>query len=437
MGLISAISGAAGGVLADSWRDYFYADSLEGDIIVTKGKKRVDQRGSNNKATNNVITDGSIIAVADGQCMIVVENGKIKDVCAETGKYVYNNSEEPTIFAGSLKETVKRTWEQFKNRLVFGGGATGDTRVYYVNTKEIPGFKFGTSSPIPYRIVDTNIGLDMDTAIRCHGQYAFKVVDPILFYQSVAGNVNGDYRLEGPILQQMTADLLSSLQPAFGRLSGIGSRYSDIPNHTKELADELNSVMSSDWGDRYGIEISSFAISGISISPEDEDLIKQLQRTAVFQKTSMAAANLNAAQADAMRDAAKNTGGAMMGFAGMNMASQMGGMNANQLYQMAASEQVQQQANQQMYSNQPNMNGMPQQGNQMPQGGNAMPQSGGQQAADGWTCSQGHSHNTGKFCSECGEPKPVAAQIHCSSCGYTPNDPSNPPKFCPECGKPF
>lgn len=424
MGLISAITGAAGGVLADSWRDYFYADSLEGDIIVTKGKKRVDQRGSNNKSTNNVITDGSIIAVADGQCMIVVENGRIKDVCAETGKYVYSNTEEPTIFAGNLKETVKRTWEQFKNRLVFGGGATGDTRVYYVNTKEIPGFKFGTTSPIPYRIVDSNIGLDIDSKVRCHGSYSFKVVDPLLFYQNVSGNVDGDYRLEGPILQQMTADLLDSLQPAFGRLSGIGSRYSDIPNHTKELSDELNSIMSSEWGDRLGIEIVSFAISGISIPPEDEDLIKQLQRTAVFQKASMAAANLNAAQADAMRDAAKNSAGAMMGFAGMNMAGQMGGMNANELYQMAANEQARQQMNQAGQANTMQQNGVPQQG-------------GMQQASGTWTCSHGHGNNTGKFCSECGEPKPVAASIHCSACGYTPNDPSNPPKFCPECGKPF
>ena len=424
MGLISAISGAAGGVLADSWRDYFYEDSLEGDIIVTKGKKRVDQRGSNNKSTNNVITDGSIIAVADGQCMIVVENGRIKDVCAETGKYVYSNTEEPTIFAGNLKETVKRTWEQFKNRLVFGGGATGDTRVYYVNTKEIPGFKFGTTSPIPYRIVDSNIGLDIDSKVRCHGSYSFKVVDPLLFYQNVSGNVDGDYRLEGPILQQMTADLLDSLQPAFGRLSGIGSRYSDIPNHTKELSDELNSIMSSEWGDRLGIEIVSFAISGISIPPEDEDLIKQLQRTAVFQKASMAAANLNAAQADAMRDAAKNSAGAMMGFAGMNMAGQMGGINANELYQMAANEQARQQMNQAGQANTMQQNGVPQQG-------------GMQQASGTWTCSHGHGNNTGKFCSECGEPKPVAAPINCSACGYTPNDPSNPPKFCPECGKPF
>jgi len=424
MGLISAITGAAGGVLADSWRDYFYADSLEGDIIVTKGKKRVDQRGSNNKSTNNVITDGSIIAVADGQCMIVVENGKIKDVCAETGKYVYSNTEEPTIFAGNLKETVKRTWEQFKNRLVFGGGATGDTRIYYVNTKEIPGFKFGTTSPIPYRIVDSNIGLDIDSKIRCHGSYSFKVVDPLLFYQNVSGNVDGDYRLDGPILNQMNADLLDSLQPAFGRLSGIGSRYSDIPNHTKELSDELNSIMSSEWGDRLGIEIVSFAISGISIPPEDEDLIKQLQRTAVFQKASMAAANLNAAQADAMRDAAKNSAGAMMGFAGMNMAAQTGGMNANELYQMAANEQARQQMNQAGQANTMQQNGVPQQG-------------GMQQASGTWTCSHGHGNNTGKFCSECGEPKPVAASIHCSACGYTPNDPSNPPKFCPECGKPF
>lgn len=423
MGLISAITGAAGGVLADSWRDYFYQDSIDDSVLVIKGKKRVDQRGSNNKGTNNVITDGSIIDVAGGQCMIVVENGAIKDVCAEPGKFVYSNTAEPTIFAGNLKTTIKRSWEQFKNRLTFGGGATGDTRIYYVNTKEIRGNKYGTAAPIPYRVVDTNIGLDMDTAIRCHGEYAFKVVDPVLLYKEVAGNVSDVFETV-ELEKQMRPDLLTALQPAIGRLSGIGSRYSDIPNHTLELANELNSIMSSTWGERYGIEISSFAMSSITISKEDEDLIKQLQRTAVFQRTSMAAANLSAAQADAMRNAANNAGGAMLGFAGMNMANQMGGMNAGQLYQMAAQEQ----AAQQQFGGNPQMNGMQQMNNGMQQ--NAAPQGGT------WTCSHGHANNTGKFCAECGEPKP-AATLRCSACGYTPNDPSNPPKFCPECGKPF
>ena len=423
MGLISAITGAAGGVLADSWRDYFYQDSIDDSVLVIKGKKRVDQRGSNNKGTNNVITDGSIIDVADGQCMIVVENGAIKDVCAEPGKFVYSNTAEPTIFAGNLKTTIKRSWEQFKNRLTFGGGATGDTRIYYVNTKEIRGNKYGTAAPIPYRVVDTNIGLDMDTAIRCHGEYAFKVVDPVLLYKEVAGNVSDVFETV-ELEKQMRPDLLTALQPAIGRLSGIGSRYSDIPNHTLELANELNSIMSSTWGERYGIEISSFAMSSITISKEDEDLIKQLQRTAVFQRTSMAAANLSAAQADAMRNAANNAGGAMLGFAGMNMANQMGGMNAGQLYQMAAQEQ----AAQQQFGGNPQMNGMQQMNNGMQQ--NAAPQGGT------WTCSHGHANNTGKFCAECGEPKP-AATLRCSACGYTPNDPLNPPKFCPECGKPF
>ena len=413
MGLISAITGAAGGVLADSWRDYFYQDSIDDSVLVIKGKKRVDQRGSNNKGTNNVITDGSIIDVADGQCMIVVENGAIKDVCAEPGKFVYSNTAEPTIFAGNLKTTIKRSWEQFKNRLTFGGGATGDTRIYYVNTKEIRGNKYGTAAPIPYRVVDTNIGLDMDTAIRCHGEYAFKVVDPVLLYKEVAGNVSDVFETV-ELEKQMRPDLLTALQPAIGRLSGIGSRYSDIPNHTLELANELNSIMSSTWGERYGIEISSFAMSSITISKEDEDLIKQLQRTAVFQRTSMAAANLSAAQADAMRNAANNAGGAMLGFAGMNMANQMGGMNAGQLYQMAAQEQ----AAQQQFGGNPQMNGMQQMNNGMQQ--NAAPQGGT------WTCSHGHANNTGKFCAECGEPKP-AATLRCSACGYTPNDPSNPP----------
>ena len=250
-------------------------------------------------------------------------------------------------------------------------------------------------------------------------------------YKEVAGNTGGEFRMNEEFRRQMTSELLTSLQPALGRLSGIGARYSDIPNHTKEIANELNSVMSSEWGDRYGIEISSFGISSITISKEDEDLIKQLQRTAVFQRTSMAAANLNAAQADAMRDAAKNTAGAMMGFAGMNMAGQMGGMNANQLFQMAQNEQMQQQ-----YGQQNNMQQQYGQNNMQQQYGQNNMQQMNQQAVNTWTCSHGHGGNTGKFCSECGEAKPSGV-VSCASCGYTPADQSHLPKFCPECGKPF
>lgn len=436
MGLISAVTGAAGGVLADTWRDYFYQDSIENGVLIVKGQKRVDKRGSNNKGSDNLITDGSIIAVADGQCMIVVEDGFVTEVCAEPGQFVYSDASEPSLFTGKLRESIKKSWEQFKRRLSFGGGTGRDSRIYYFNTKEIYGNKYGTVNPIPYRVVDQNIGLDIDTALRCHGEYAYKIVDPILFYKNLSGNASDEFKMS-QIDSQMRSDLLTALQPAIGRLSGIGARYSDIANHTLELANELNSILSSTWGDRYGIEITSFGMSSVTIPPEDANMIKELQRTAVFRNASMAAANINNAQADAMKAAASNTSGAMVGFAGINMASQAGGMNANQLYQMAAAQQQQQQfgnMNQPMNGMyQGNMNGGMPQGN--PQYGQMSQQSTSNAGAGTWTCSHGHVNTSGKFCSECGEPKPEKKV--CTKCGYVPSDSAHLPKFCPECGNPF
>ena len=442
MGLISAVTGAAGGVLADTWRDYFYQESIPENTLMIKGMKRTDRRGSNNKGSDNIITDGSIIAVADGQCMIVVEDGYITEVCAQPGQFVYSNKSEPSLFSGNLGDSIKKTWEQFTRRLSFGGGTGRDTRIYYFNTKEIYGNKYGTVNPIPYRVVDDKIGLDVEISLRCHGEFAYKIVDPILFYKNLAGNTKEAY-LRTQIDSQMRSDLLTALQPALGRLADIGSRYYTIVNHTNEIANELNSILSSTWGDRYGIQISSFGISSIEAPKEDADMIKELQRTAVFRNAGMAAANINTAQAEAMKAAASNTStGPMMAFAGMNMAAQAGGMNANQLYQMDAQQQMQQQQMQQF--NQPN--GMYQYPNGMYQGQQPMNQhmyqgnqQTGQQAPNmqgTWTCSKGHANNTGKFCSECGEPRP-AMQIKCPSCGFTPSDPSNPPKFCPECGHPM
>lgn len=459
MGLISAVTGAAGGVLADTWRDYFYQEAIPEDTLMVKGMKRVDRRGSNNKGSDNIITDGSIIAVADGQCMIVVEDGYITEVCAQPGQFVYSNKSEPSLFSGNLGDSIKKTWEQFTRRLSFGGGTGRDTRIYYFNTKEIYGNKYGTVNPIPYRVVDEKIGLDVEISLRCHGEFAYRIVDPILFYKNLAGNTKDAY-LRTQIDSQMRSDLLTALQPALGRLADIGSRYYTIVNHTNEIANELNSILSSTWGDRYGIQISSFGISSIEAPKEDADMIKELQRTAVFRNAGMAAANLNTAQAEAMKAAASNTStGPMMAFAGMNMAAQAGGMNANQLYQMDAQQQMQQQQMQQQFNQQ---NGMHQGQNSMyqgqpmnsgpggVQGGNGM--YGGNQQMDRqapnmhpqstvnavgtWTCSQGHGNNTGKFCSECGEPRPVAG-VKCPSCGFTPSDLSNPPKFCPECGHPM
>ena len=405
MGLIKAGFGAAAGVLADQWREYFYCESLPENILVKKGEKRIGGRSSNTKGSDNIITNGSIIAVEDGQSMIIVEQGQIVEVCAEPGEFVYDTSTEPSIFTGKLGESLKQTFKTMGKRFTFGAEPAKDQRVYYFNLKELTGNKYGTPSPVPFRVVDKNVGLDIDIAIRCFGEYSYRIHDPILFYTNVSGNVEKFYdreKLDG----QLKTELLTALQPAFSRISDMGIRYSSLPGHTEELAHALNDILSNKWRELRGIEIVSMGVSSVKASDEDEKMIKELQRNAAFRDPTMAAAHMVGAQASAMQQAASNEGqGAFGAFVGMGMAQQAGGMSAQGLYQMGQNQQTQQTQ-------------------QTPQ-------------QDTWTCSCGHV-NTGKFCQECGKPKAQTnIKYKCDKCGWVPNDPHNPPKFCPECGDVF
>ena len=329
MGLIAAAWNAAGGTLASQWKEYFYVDSLPDNVLATKAEKKVKARfGGSRREDDNVISDGSVVAVADGQCMMIVDQGKIVDFCAEPGEYVFEQGGEPSIFYGPFNgEKMKAVLKTTFDRLSFGGQAGKDQRVYFFNTKEILGNKYGTPSPVPFRVVDGNIGLDVDISIRCFGEYSYRVTNPMLFYTNVCGNVEGDYTRE-QIDSQLKSELLTALQPAFAKISEKGVRYSALPGHTTEIAAALNDVLSEKWANLRGVEIVSFGINSVKASEEDEAMIKELQKNAVFRNANMAAAHLVSAQAQAMQDAAKNQGGAFTGFMGMNMAQQGGGINA-------------------------------------------------------------------------------------------------------------
>ena len=433
MGLISAISTAAQTALADSWREYFYCEAIPADTLITKGFKK-QNRGSNNKGTENVISNGSIISVADGQCMIIVEQGKVVEVCAEPGEFVWDSSTEPSIFYGSLGENIKNTFAQIGKRFTFGGEVPKDQRVYYVNTKEIPGNKYGTANPVPFRVVDKNIGLDVDIAIRCHGEYSYKVTDPILFYTNVCANVSTSYKRD-QIDSQLKSELMTALQPAFARVSEMGVRYSALPGHTEEIADALNEAMSDKWSNLRGISVVSFGVTSVSASEEDEAMIKDLQKKAVLRDPTMAAASIASAQAEAMVAAANNTStGPMMAFAGMNMAANAGGMNTGNLYAMGA-QQAAQAAPVAAAAAAPANEWTCSCGAKNT--GKFCVECGKPQPAAGWTCSCG-TVNKGKFCSNCGAKKPAGAPVYkCDKCGWEPTDMNNIPKFCPECGDPF
>ena len=441
MGLIKAGMGALGGTLADQWKEFFYCESMPKEVLVTKGQKRTTGRSSNTKGNDNIISNGSGIAVADGQCMIIVEQGKVVEVCAEPGEFTYDTSTEPSIFSGNLGESIKETFKTVGKRFTYGGDTGKDQRIYYFNTKEILENRFGTANPVPFRVVDSKIGLDIDVSIRCSGVYSYKIVDPLLFYSNVCGNVEQEYSRE-ELDSTLKTEFISALQPAFGRLSEMELRPNQIVTHNTDLENAMNTALSEKWGTLRGLKVVSIALGSVILPDEDAELIKQAQRTAIMRDPTMAAATLVGAQADAMKTAAGNEAGAMTGFMGMGMAMNAagGGMNAQNLFAMGQQQQAQQAAQQPAPAPQttPAADGW-----KCACGttvtGNFCPNCGTKRPAEdeGWTCSCG-AVNKGKFCTNCGAKKPAGAPLYrCDKCGWEPEDPKNPPRFCPECGDIF
>lgn len=432
MGLIKAGLGALGGVLADQWREFFYCDAMPADVLAVKGEKKTGGRSSNTKGEDNIISNGSVISVNEGQCVLIVESGKVAEICAEPGEFVYDKSTEPSILYGSLGKSILDTFKNIGKRFTFGGDTGKDQRVYYINTKEIIGNKYGTPSPVPFRVVDKNVGLDVDIAIRCHGEYSYKITNPVLFYTNVCGNVQGTFRRD-VLESQLKSELLTALQPAFAKISEMGIRYSALPGHAMEIGGALNDVLSAKWRDVRGIEIVVFGVSSANASEDDERMIKELQRNAAFRDPNMAAAHLVGAQAEAMQSAAKNENGAMQGFMGMGFAQNAGEANPQNLFAMGRQTAAQKPA-------QPASDGWKcacgtaANGKFCPECGAKKPEPA---AAEGWRCACG-AVNKGKFCPECGAKKPEDAPLYeCDKCGWKPEDPMNPPKFCPECGDKF
>ena len=428
MGLIKAGLGALGGALADQWKEYFYCEAMDSDTMVVKGSKRTGSRSSNTKGSDNLISDGSVIAVADGQCMMIVEQGRVVEVCAEPGEFTYDASTEPSIFSGSLGESILETFRTVGKRFTFGGDTGKDQRVYYFNTKELVDNKFGTPNPIPFRVVDSKIGLDVDVSLRCSGVYSYRIADPLLFYARVCGNVSGAYTRD-ELDSQLKAEFISALQPAFAKLSDMELRPNQIIAHNTDLECAMNEALSVKWGELRGLQVVSIALGSVTLPPEDAEMIKQLQRTAVLQNPMMAGATLVGAQADAMKAAASNEAGAMTGFMGMGMAMNAGGMNAQDLFAMGQQQQARQPA--------PAAGGWKCACGSVNQGKFCTECGSPKPAENGWTCSCG-SVNRGKFCQNCGAKKPEGAPLYrCDKCGWEPEDPRNPPKFCPECGDLF
>lgn len=460
MGLIIAAKGAIGGVLADQWKEFFYCDAMEKELLVTKGQKRITGRSTNVNGNDNIISNGSGIAVADGQCMLIVEQGKIVEVCAQPGEFTYDTSIEPSIFTGDLKTSIIDSFKEMGKRFAYGGDTGKDQRVYYINTKELIDNKFGTPNPVPFRVVDNNIGLDIDVSVRCSGVYSYKITDPLIFYTKVCGNVESDYYRD-EIDNQLKTEFVSALQPAFGKISELQIRPNQIVTHTTELEQAMNDALSVKWGELRGLEVVSVALGSVTLPEEDQQLIKSAQRAAINRDERMAAATTVEAKAEAMKTAAGNSAGAMTGFMGMGFAAGASGNDSSNLF-AAVQQREAQQASQSQNADQWQCScGAAATGKFCPNCGKPKP---APAAADSWKCSCGATA-TGKFCPECGKPKPAdeegwkcacgavnkgkfcaecgakrpadAPVYACDKCGWKPADPHHPPKFCPECGDIF
>ncbi len=442
MGLIKAVKDAVGTVVRDQWREYFYCDTIPNDVLVVKGKKRAtDGKKNNNSGTDNIITNGSVIAINEGQCMIIVDQGEIVEFCAEPGEYTYEASTEPSLLYGDLGENVERTFLNIGKRFAFGGNTAHDQRVYYFNIKEIMENKFGTATPIPFRVVDARFDLDLDTTIRCNGEYSFKIVDPLLFYKNVCGNVAENY-MKDKVTAQMKSELVTALQPALAKLSAMGIRYSLVPAHTQEITKFLNEEMSGMWRELRGVEVVSMTMAAPTLPAEDHEMIQEMQRRYTMGNQRMANSYMAESQAEVFRNMGKQEGGVsssdMMGNAMGMMAMNMMGNMMNSAGQMNGVQQV------------PIQNMMPQGNTQAPVLGwtcscgktdnrnKFCEECGSPKPAEaGWTCSCGKV-NQGKFCPECGNKKPEGAPLYkCDKCGWEPENPAKPPKFCPECGDVF
>ncbi|MDD6380972.1 MAG: SPFH domain-containing protein [Lachnospiraceae bacterium] len=370
MGFIKAFAGSVSGELANQWKEFYTCDSLPSQVLIRRATHMVSGRSSNKHADTDDISKGSTVIVNKGQCAILVSQGQILDVAAEPGAYTWEDGTSPSFFSGSISDVIKKGWERFS----YGGLNPIQQRIYYVNMKELIGCKFGTPQPVPFRIVDGNIGLDLDTSVRCNGTYTMHVSDPVVLYTAIAGNVADEFTVD-QMNDQLRAEFVQALQPTFAQLSGIGIRPSALPGQTKAISDAMKSELDQSWTSHYGLSLTSVQIISATIPEEDQKMLQDVQRQAVYKNQGMAGAALVQAQAEAMRTAAGNSNGAMMGFAGMNMALNAGGINANQFFQNQNKSEPQ-------------------------QSDVSAPKPGE------WFCPKCGTKSDGNFCPKCGAPKP-------------------------------
>lgn len=400
MGIIKAMGQAVSGNLADQWLEAIEANDMGERTVFTNGV--LVRKGENVKGSSDVVSNGSLIHVYDNQFMLLVDGGKIVDYTAEPGYYKVDNSSMPSLFNGQFGDSLKDAFTRMK----FGGQTPTAQKVYFINLQEIKGIKFGTRNPINY--FDNFYNAEL--FLRAHGTYSIKITNPLQFYAEVVPRNQDRVEIES-INEQYLSEFLEALQSSINQMSADGTRISYVTSKARELGKYMSETLDDDWTKLRGMEILSVGIASVSYDEESQKLINMRNEGAMLGSDfnvmrGMAVKNIT----EGVRDAGSNSAGSMAGFMGVGM-----GMNAmNQT--MAGLSGLQTEADVAK--------------TQMPQSAPAEPAAGAVEPADGWKCECGHT-NTGKFCSECGKPRPVQEESWVCECGHT-----NTGKFCSECGKP-
>ena len=456
MGIIKAVTTAVGGALADQWLEAVEPDDMGDRTVFVRGVQVRRGKGSNTKGSSDIVSDGSVIHVYPNQFMMLVDGGKIVDYTAEEGYYKVSHSSMPSMFNGQFGEALKESF----NRIRFGGVTPGSQKVYYVNLQEIKGIKFGTRNPVNY--FDNFYNAEL--FLRAHGTYSIKVTDPIKFYAEVIPK-NADHVEIDSINEQYLSEFLEALQTSINQMSADGTRISYVTSRSRELGQYMAQTLDEEWTRMRGMEIQAVGIASITYDEESQNLINLRNRGAMMSDPSIREGYVQTTIAEGLKNAGSNDSGAMAGFMGMGMGMQMGGgfMGA------ASNTNMQQMQINQAPGQMPGNTGMPGMGGQpaggQPMGGQPMGnqpmgnqpsgvqpagsqwavpnqmagtqpgsagmagQMTGTQPGSAWTCPGCGTSNTGKFCGECGHPRPDTPWT--CACGNI-----NTGKFCSECGKP-
>lgn len=375
MGLIRAALNSVSSTLGDQFKEFVTCPAIEKDVLIQRGI--VNHGKGNSNPSEGIISNGSGIVVPKGMAMMIVDNGEVVEFTAEAGTYTFDKSTEPSIFTGELGKSIIDTIKTIGKRITYGGQTARDQRVYYVNTLVIAGNKFG--SPQPKKITDEKYGM---LEVTFFGEYAFQVVDPVLLVQNVIGANPKDTLTYGEIIG---SQLKSKFVEQFTQAVSVVMRknkvsFGDMGLYGSDISEEMNHVLDDSWKSKYGLVITDVAIGDINLTEASMQRVNKVDDASIFSNKDLQSGLMASATADAMKAAASNENGAMMGFAGMNMASSTGASVISAIN----SSNVEAKSNNADVHNEANSNN--------------------------------NSSDIPKFCSECGTP--TNGGKFCSNCGH-------------------